>query len=111
MNKNNLGIIGAGYWSTNIIKTLEEMNVKHVHVYDNEYYKLLQIKKKFKYARIYDNEADFFSAIKNVIIATPPSTHYQVAKTSYFKKHSFKRAPYYEQKKQQYIYGWLYLQF
>jgi len=32
LNKNALGIIGAGYWATNIIKTLEEMNIKNIYL-------------------------------------------------------------------------------
>ena len=80
MNKNALGIIGAGYWATNIIKTLEEMNVKNVYVYDNDKTKLAQIKKKFKTVNIETNENIFFFNIKNVIIVTPPSTHYKIAK-------------------------------
>ncbi len=85
MTKYKLGIIGAGYWATNIIKTLEEMNVKSVHVYDINYDKLLKIKKKFKHILIYDDINIFFSKIQNVIIVTPPSTHYQLTKNCFSK--------------------------
>ena len=86
MDKYKLGIIGAGYWATNIIKTLEEMNLKCVHVHDLSYHKLLQIKKKFKNVHIYKDENKFFSKIKNVIIVTPPSTHYELTKKCFNKK-------------------------
>jgi predicted dehydrogenase len=85
LTKYKLGIIGAGYWATNIINTLEEMNVKSVHVYDISYDKLLKIKKNFKHIIIYNDINNFFSKIQNVIIVTPPSTHYQLTKKCFSK--------------------------
>ena len=32
-----IGVIGCGYWATNIIKSLEEENFKNVYVFDFEF--------------------------------------------------------------------------
>ena len=29
-----VGIVGSGYWGTNILKTLEDLKIKNVYVYD-----------------------------------------------------------------------------
>jgi predicted dinucleotide-utilizing enzyme len=36
-----IGIIGSGYWATNIIKTLEDSKIKNVFVFDSDYKQLL----------------------------------------------------------------------
>lgn len=80
MTKDKLGIIGAGYWATNIIKTLEDMNIKNIYVYDRDQSKLKLIKEKFNHAKIIFKEDDFYQKVNNAIIVTPPKTHYRIAK-------------------------------
>ena len=80
MTKYKLGIIGAGYWATNIIKTLEDMNIKNIYVYDKDQSKLKLIKEKFEHAKIFFKEDEFYEKVNNVVIVTPPKTHFKIAK-------------------------------
>ena len=41
-----IGLIGSGYWGTNIIKTLEDLNIKNIYVFDTNRKQLLSTKKK-----------------------------------------------------------------
>ena len=41
--KLNVGIVGCGYWATNIIKSLEEENFNNLYVYDSSKKKLVII--------------------------------------------------------------------
>ena len=41
-----IGIVGTGYWGTNIIKTLEDLNIKKIFVFDLNKKQLLSTKKK-----------------------------------------------------------------
>ena len=44
-----IGIVGSGYWGTNIIKTLEELAIKNISVFDSNRGQLISTKKKFPY--------------------------------------------------------------
>ena len=42
-----VGIVGSGYWGTNILKTLEDLNIKNIHIFDINKKQLLSTKVKF----------------------------------------------------------------
>ena len=78
--KVNIGIIGCGYWATNIIKSFEEENYKNIFVYDINQKQLKIIKSKFKYIKVCKTLDELLK--KNLYAAmliTPPSTHYKIA--------------------------------
>ena len=47
-----IGIIGCGYWATNIIKSLEEENFKNVYAFDFDKKKLINAKSKFFFLQV-----------------------------------------------------------
>tara|TARA_X000001036_G_scaffold430541_1_gene463375 strand:+ start:2185 stop:3198 length:1014 start_codon:yes stop_codon:yes gene_type:complete len=76
-----IGIIGCGYWATNIIKTLEKLNVKNIFIFDKDSSKINLLKKKFTFTKsiktlnnLLDLDLDCF------FLVTPASTHYTIAK-------------------------------
>ena len=52
-----IGVIGCGYWATNIIKTLENLGLKNIFIFDKDSTKINLIKKKFNFTY---NIADIF---------------------------------------------------
>ena len=85
--KANIGIIGCGYWATNIIKSFEEEKYKNIYVFDNNQKQLNTIKSKFKYIKICKSldeliNKDLFAAL----LVTPPSTHFKIAEKILKKK-------------------------
>ena len=47
-----IGVVGCGYWATNLIKTFEDNNIKNVTIFDNKYSQVKLIKKKFNFVKI-----------------------------------------------------------
>lgn len=85
--KVNIGIIGCGYWATNIIKSFEEENYKNVFVYDINQKQLSTITSKFKYIKVCKTLDELLK--KNLyaaMIISPPSTHYKIAEKILKKK-------------------------
>lgn len=75
-----IGLIGCGYWGTNIVKTLEELKIKNIYISDKSLSKIKLMKKKFPFA----NEVKKIDALikKNLdcyFLVTPASTHYSIA--------------------------------
>lgn len=76
-----LGLVGCGYWGTNIIKTLEECNIKNVYVTDKDIKNLNEMKKKFKFVKTIKNFDNFITNnFDCVFLITPTKTHYNLAK-------------------------------
>ncbi len=76
-----IGVIGCGYWATNIIKTLEKLSIKSIHIYDKDNSKINLIKKKFNFVKVSKN----LNSLLNInldcfFLITPASTHYKIAK-------------------------------
>ncbi len=79
--KLKIGIVGCGYWATNFIKTLEDLGIYNITIFDNEFSKIKIIKKKFGFLKYEKNLKSFLSKNYNcVFLITPPSTHYEIAK-------------------------------
>lgn len=78
-----IGVIGCGYWGPNLIRNLYELeNCQLVSVCDTREDRLSYIRRKFNglhtttdYKEMLDNRD-----ITGIIIATPPSTHFSLAK-------------------------------
>ena len=93
----NLVLVGLGYWGPNLLRTFNSMGYIKAAV-DKDVNKL----NKFKSDPIYNNIAfvenwqQFLitSSIKGFIIATPPNTHYEIAKAALSSgKHVFIEKP------------------
>ena len=79
--KLKVGVVGCGYWATNIIKSLEEEGFKNIYVYDSDKKKLKTIKSKFNQIKIFNSLNQILKLDLNcVLLVTPPSTHYNIAK-------------------------------
>lgn len=81
MKNNQIGIIGVGYWGTNIINTLIKLGHHNICCYDNNSFNLKEIKKKFPKIVVINRFEEFLKKKFNgVIIATSPKNHYRIAK-------------------------------
>ena len=76
-----IGIIGCGYWATNIIKSLEEEDFKNVYVFDFDKKKLTNAKSKFFFLQVCNSLNEILSKkLDCILLVTPTSTHYSLGK-------------------------------
>ena len=78
--KHKIGIIGCGYWATNLIKTLEDCGFKDIEVFDKSNEKIKAIKKNFSFLKVANSFNDLID--KNfycIFLITPSSTHYELS--------------------------------
>ncbi len=81
MTNNQIGIIGCGYWGTNIVNVLQKFPKIQVFCYDISRENLKEIKKKFPKVRIFNDFKIFLSNnFDGVIISTSTNSHYKLAK-------------------------------
>ena len=86
MNKNNklaAAVIGFGYWGPNLARNLiDNENFDLKYVCDSSARSRKIATQKYPQIKITDNARDVFSdkSISTVFIATPPSTHFALAK-------------------------------
>lgn len=82
MNQVNVGVIGSGYWGPNLIRNFVEMPESNLAaVADLRQDRLAHIKDRYPTIQVTDDYWDLFSMpIDAVVIATPPSTHHQIAR-------------------------------
>ena len=79
--KLKIGIVGGGYWSTNIIKTLEDNSFINVNVFEIDKQKQKTLKNKFSFLKFFNSLVGFLKIKYDVVLLiTPPSTHYKLAK-------------------------------
>ena len=84
MKKNNIAIIGLGYWGTIVTNTLISLSVfKNIFIYDNDNSKVKIIKKKFGNKVISTNLSKIKKdeKIKNIFLATPPKKNFSLLKS------------------------------
>lgn len=84
MKKDNIAIIGLGYWGTIVTNTLISMGeFKRIYIYDSDFEKIRIIKKKFKNKVIKTdiNEIKKNRKIKNIFLATPPKQNFYLLKS------------------------------
>ncbi len=92
----NIGIIGCGYWGPNLLRnfnSLSNCRVKMAAELDDS--RILYLNQKFPSVRTTKNYKDLFAnEIDAVVIATPPTTHYAMAKEALtHKKHLLVEKP------------------
>lgn len=81
MKNNQIGIVGVGYWGTNILNVLHKIGIKDIYCHDNNIVNLNEAKKKFPNIKIVKNFQKFLNnKFTGVIIAVDTKLHYQIAK-------------------------------
>ncbi len=82
MTQINVGIIGFGYWGPNLTRNLNELPTANVvAVADLREERLNQIKSAYPSITITKNYKELFNmGLDAVVIATPPASHYALAK-------------------------------
>ena len=82
VNNLKIAVIGCGYWGTVIVLTLFKLGIKNIVVFDTYKENLKTIKKRFSKIIIKEYLKDIINDkdISGVIICTPASTHFQIAK-------------------------------
>ena len=84
MLKKNIALIGVGRWGKNHLKTLASMSeVENIFIVDsNENFdlKILDSYKNVKFFRSLNSLFENENNIDGSIIATPPHTHFNIAK-------------------------------
>ncbi len=75
-----IGIIGCGYWGTNIVATLEQLKIKNIFISDASNSKLKLMKKKFPFVKDVKNlNALIEKNLDCYFLVTPANTHYKIA--------------------------------
>ncbi len=81
MRNNQIGIIGVGYWGTNIVNVLQNLKIKRICCFDNNQENIVEIKKKFPNVKIFKNLENFLdNDFMGVIISVNTQDHYKIAK-------------------------------
>ena len=90
-SKNNIVLVGAGYWGTNIAKNLVKLG-KKILVYDTNNKKLKVIKKRFPNSIVVKDNFDSLINDKEnklFLFATPPSKNFNLIKSALVNKKKF----------------------
>lgn len=83
MKKDNIAIVGLGYWGTIVTNTIISMGLfQKIYIYDKDKLKIKILKKKFgnKIFQIEFNEILNNKNIKNIFLATPPKNNFEILK-------------------------------
>ena len=80
MKNNQIGIIGVGYWGTNIINVLYKIGINKIFCFDNDYKNQKEIRKKFPKINVISNFKKFLDlSLSGVIISVDTKNHFNVA--------------------------------
>jgi len=84
-----VGVIGAGYWGPNLIRNFVEIpHAEVVVVADLREERLAYIRDRYPKVKVTENYHELFSMDLNcIVIATPPASHYKIAKECLEKGH------------------------
>ncbi len=74
-----VGVIGIGYWGTNLSRNLYELGALHA-VCDIDENKLNKVKNNYPNVKTFKNFEDMLSEIDACVIATSGGSHYEIAK-------------------------------
>lgn len=82
MESVNVGVIGCGYWGPNLIRNLVELPESNlVAVADLKPERLAHIKARYPGVQVTDDYVELFSmSLDAVVVATPPPTHFRIAR-------------------------------
>lgn len=84
-----IGVIGCGYWATNLINTLESENIFDVTIYDKSEDQIKFIKRKFPFLKKCNSLTELLNKeLDCVFLITPSSTHYEISKKVLLKGHN-----------------------
>lgn len=78
----NVGVIGHGYWGPNLVRNFfETQGVRVSHVSDLNENKLIQVESRYPSIKITTNADEIIknSKVDAIVVATPVSTHYELA--------------------------------
>ena len=96
MNKVRVGVVGCGYWGPNLIRNYVALpDAEVVIIADKRADRLQHIKSLFPHVEVSQDYQDFFSRdLDAVVIATPPISHYPIARDCLeHKLHTFVEKP------------------
>lgn len=92
-----VGIIGAGYWGTNLIRTFNDIEgASLVAVSDQKPGRLSYVNKRYPHVRTTPNYREILDdpTIEAVVVATPVTTHYEIGmQVLQAGKHAFVEKP------------------
>jgi len=88
--------IGYGYWGANIARTIKSINgVELVTIFDKDIERINEARKLYDFTLTTSLDEVLSLDIDAVFIATPPSTHYEIAKKALLAgKHIFVEKPF-----------------
>ncbi|MFA6471427.1 MAG: Gfo/Idh/MocA family oxidoreductase [Candidatus Latescibacterota bacterium] len=94
----NIGIIGAGYWGKNLIRTFQTLGSLCTvrYIADTSPEVIVNLSRQYPHTTIIDNYHTIFddSEVRAVVISTPAATHYKIAKEALLRgKHVFVEKP------------------
>lgn len=91
-----VALIGYGYWGVNLAKTITATDGYELAIiYDEDIARIDEAKKLYKFSLKTSLDDVFATDIEAVFIATPPATHYQIAKKALNAgKHIFVEKPF-----------------
>lgn len=80
--KTRIAVIGLGYWGPNLVRNFNEIeHTELVAIVDRDTDQLEQYKEMYPHAEVYESHKALFDLnLDGVVIATPPHTHYFLAK-------------------------------
>ncbi|MCK4304131.1 MAG: Gfo/Idh/MocA family oxidoreductase [Candidatus Eisenbacteria sp.] len=94
----SVAIMGVGYWGPNLVRNLIENSLcSSVTVCDLEPEKLRKLLRRYPGVSVTSNPGEVFSSptIDAIMIATPPKTHYELARETLLRgKHVFVEKPF-----------------
>lgn len=94
----HVGVVGCGYWGPNLVRNLAENHLcRQVSICDVEEEKLTRLLLRYPAARAFQQYEEMLAQpdLQAVMIATPLSTHYPLAKRALLKgKHVFVEKPF-----------------
>jgi len=89
LKNNQIGIIGLGYWGTNIINTLEKKGYKNIYCFDQNKKNALTLKKRFRHIKICKTIDDLLNLdLLGIMIVTNTKNHFDIAKKCIEKNHN-----------------------
>jgi len=91
-----VALIGYGYWGINIAKTIQNTKgIELITIFDEDIDRIGEAKKLYNFEIFLSLDEVLNSDIEAVFIATPPATHYKIAKKALLaNKHIFVEKPF-----------------